>query len=64
VTTLLHAALYMFLHKLLDLLVQIANKKGLQRKYLRSSPVVVKYTAILTLLPTNCKPPSSLFNPG
>jgi hypothetical protein len=31
-STLLHATLYMFLHNLLNVLVQIANKMGLQRK--------------------------------
>jgi hypothetical protein len=32
VSTLLHATVYMFLHNLLNVLVQIANKMGLQKK--------------------------------
>jgi hypothetical protein len=32
VSTLLHATVYMFLHNLLNVLVQIANKIGLQKK--------------------------------
>jgi hypothetical protein len=32
VTTLLHATVYMFLHNLLNVLVQIANKVGFQKK--------------------------------
>jgi hypothetical protein len=32
--TLLHATVYMFLHILLNVLVQIANKMGLQKKLL------------------------------
>jgi hypothetical protein len=32
VSTLLHAIVYMFLHNLLNVLVQIANKMGLQKK--------------------------------
>jgi hypothetical protein len=32
VSTLLHATVYMFLHNLLNVLVQIANKMGLQNK--------------------------------
>jgi ribosomal protein L32E len=31
-STLLHATVYMFLHNLLNVLVQIANKMGLQKK--------------------------------
>jgi hypothetical protein len=31
VSTLLHATVYMFLHNLLNILVQIANKMGLQK---------------------------------
>jgi hypothetical protein len=31
-STLLHATVYMFLHNLLNVLVQIANKMGLQQK--------------------------------
>jgi hypothetical protein len=31
-STLLHATVYMFLHNLLNVLVQIANKMGLQIK--------------------------------
>jgi hypothetical protein len=31
-TTLLHATVYMFLHKLLNVLVQIENKMGLEKK--------------------------------
>jgi hypothetical protein len=34
VTTLLHAAVYMFLHNLLNVLIHIANKMGLQKKYI------------------------------
>jgi hypothetical protein len=30
-STLLHATVYMFLHNLLNVLVQIANKMGLQK---------------------------------
>jgi hypothetical protein len=33
-STLLHATLYFFLHNLLNVLVQLANKMRLQRKYL------------------------------
>jgi hypothetical protein len=33
-STLLHATVYMFLHNLLNVLVQIANKMGLQKKSL------------------------------
>jgi hypothetical protein len=32
VSTLLHATVYVFLHNLLNVLVQIANKMGLQKK--------------------------------
>jgi hypothetical protein len=32
VSTLLHATVYMFLHNLLNVLIQIANKIGLQKK--------------------------------
>jgi hypothetical protein len=32
VSTLLHATVYIFLHNLLNVLVQIANKMGLQKK--------------------------------
>jgi hypothetical protein len=32
VSTLLHATVYMFLHNLLNALVQIANKMGLRKK--------------------------------
>jgi hypothetical protein len=32
VSTLLHATVYVFLHSLLQVLVQIANKMGLQKK--------------------------------
>jgi hypothetical protein len=32
VSTLLHATVYMFLHNLLNVLVQIANKMALQKK--------------------------------
>jgi hypothetical protein len=35
VSTLLHATVYMFLHNLLNVLVQIANKMGLQKKCFR-----------------------------
>jgi hypothetical protein len=31
-STLLHATVYVFLHNLLNVLVQIANKMGLQKK--------------------------------
>jgi hypothetical protein len=34
VSTLLHATVYMFLHNLLNVLVQIANKMGLQQQKL------------------------------
>jgi hypothetical protein len=34
VSALLHATVYMFLHSLLNVLVQIANKMGLQKKIL------------------------------
>jgi hypothetical protein len=33
VSTFLHATVYMFLHNLLNVLVQIANKMGLQKNY-------------------------------
>jgi hypothetical protein len=36
VSTLLHANVYMFLHNLLKVLVQIANKMGLQKNLLAS----------------------------
>jgi hypothetical protein len=35
-STLLHATVYMFLHNLLNLLVQIENKMGLRKKILSS----------------------------
>jgi hypothetical protein len=33
-STLLHATVYIFLHKLLNVLVEVANKMGLQKKCL------------------------------
>jgi hypothetical protein len=38
VSTLLHAIVYVFLHNLLNVLVQIANKMGLQKKLGRQKP--------------------------
>jgi hypothetical protein len=35
-TTLLHATVYMFLHNLLNVIVQIANKMGLQKNIYRT----------------------------
>jgi hypothetical protein len=39
VSTLLHATIYMFLHNLLNVLVQIANKMGLQKKTMQGDPL-------------------------
>jgi hypothetical protein len=36
VSTLLHATVYMFLHSLLNVLVQIANKMGLQKNLMNN----------------------------
>jgi hypothetical protein len=45
VSTLLHATVYMFLHNLLNVLVHIANKMGLQKKNLKQHTLYsrVKY---------------------
>jgi hypothetical protein len=37
VSTLLHTTVYMFLHKLLNVLVQIANKIGLQKTFINDA---------------------------
>jgi hypothetical protein len=49
VSTLLHATVYMLLHNLLNVLVQIANKMGLQKK--PSSSSHVKNGGAVTPLP-------------
>jgi hypothetical protein len=46
VNTLLHATVYMFLHNLLNLLVQNANKIGLRKKMLAE---VVFYQNTITI---------------
>jgi hypothetical protein len=40
-STLLHGTVYMFLHNLLNVLVQIANKMGLQNKLLFHKDVLL-----------------------
>jgi hypothetical protein len=44
VSTFLHATVYMFLHNLLNVLVQIANKMGLQKKKLCSELTLESHT--------------------
>jgi hypothetical protein len=51
VSTLIHAIVYVFLHNLLNVLVQIANKMGLQKKK----------THICTPLTHICMPVIQLF---
>jgi hypothetical protein len=48
VSTLLHATVYMFLNNLLNVLVQIAYKMGLQKKFLLS----VRYYAFEVYIKT------------
>jgi hypothetical protein len=43
VSTLLHAIVYLFLHNLLNVLVQIANKIGLQKKCMLKEEVMVLF---------------------
>jgi hypothetical protein len=59
VSTLLHATVYMFLHNLLNVLVQIANKMGLQKKFF-SVPPSLACQSILSLLPFIYPPSLSL----
>jgi hypothetical protein len=43
VSTLLHATVYMFLHNLLNVLVQIASKMGLQKTLFKIIPKLSLY---------------------
>jgi hypothetical protein len=49
VSTLLHATVYMFLHNLLNALVQIANKMGLQKNIVCVSAVMSQHITQLKI---------------